>query len=250
MRVGRAIPYTLSMKLFMRHMLPGLWLIAAIPMSALILAALNTVFNTDGEPEDAILAVGFILGHLLTGYLWSHTLLRRVGLPASKLANLIAGIGYALTVVSIHHSFGLFDRLIILLAVKGTIHLEFGVIFVTWTGIVAGGTGLALGIGLKAWRLALKMLVSGFLTGAGVFLMTAYVMDRLGFRVGVPRTDGIPNMPVVTLLGIWLVALAGTGVFSLILAKNRLTVSTHSGPAAEDFPVNDPIIISEFSFPE
>ena len=57
-------------------------------------------------------------------------------------------------------------------------------IFTVWTGLVCGGTGLALGIGLRDWKLALKLLGLGIITGAGIFLAVAFLMDLIGFRIG------------------------------------------------------------------
>jgi hypothetical protein len=64
----------------------------------------------------------------------------------------------------------------------------------------------------------------GFLIGAVVFYVVTILMDGIGFRVGTPRADGIPSMPVITLLGIWLTALVGTGVFTRILnSRNNIS---------------------------
>jgi hypothetical protein len=211
-------------------MLPGLWLIAAIPITMLVVAPLSLALNMGTDTDNPILIAGFSLGHIATGYLWAQALLRRAEMPKNRLAALAAGIGFALFVVGGYGAFAVFDTLIDLLGVRGinTEHLEFGVIFVTWTGLVAGGTGLALGLGMRDWKLALKLLASGFLTGAGVFLAIALLMDRASFRVGEPRPDGIPSMPVITVLGIWSAALVGSGVFGWVLRSGKSSVQAEA----------------------
>lgn len=211
-------------------MLPGFWLMAALPISALILVPIGEVFNMSTDLEDPVLAFGFATGFLISGYLWSRALLRRAGISTGRLAKLAAGTGFALSIIAVEVQPAVLDSLPELVGVQGITHLEFKVIFMIWTGIATGVTGLALGLGLKRWRLALKLLFSGFLTGSAVFLVVALFMDAVGFRVGVPRADGIPSMPVVTLLGIWLAALIGTGVFWLVLSRNEIVKETAEFP--------------------
>ena len=79
----------------------------------------------------------------------------------------------------------------------------------------------ALGLGLKDWKQALQFLGLGFLTGAGVFLWIAVLMDWAGFRVGTARADGVPSMPMITILGIWTAALVGSGVFGRLLQAGK-----------------------------
>lgn len=209
------------MKTFLRYMVSGLWLIAAIPLSMLIMWPLSLALNMGTDFEDPRLLIGFGLCHFVAGFLWARALFRRAGRPDNRLACLSAGIGFALFVLGMYPLFSIFDPLIDLPGVRGTEHLEFRVIFVTWTGLVTGGTGLALGLGLRDWKGALKFLGLGFLTGAGVFLLIAVLMDWAGFRVGTPRADGIPSMPVITFLGIWAAALVGSAVFGRLLQAGR-----------------------------
>lgn len=209
------------MKTFLSYMVPGLWLIAAIPLSMLVMWPLSLALNMGTDFDDPRLLIGFFLGHIATGTLWARALFRRAGRPKYLLASLAAGIGFALFVIGAYPLFSIFDPLLDLPGVRGTEHLEFRVIFVTWTGLVTGGTGLALGLGLKDWKQALQLLGVGFLTGAGVFLWIAVLMDWAGFRVGTPRADGIPSMPVITIFGIWTAALVGSGVFGRLLQAGK-----------------------------
>lgn len=218
------------MKGFLRNMLPGFWLMMALPISGLILLPIGEVFDMSSDMEDPILAMGFAAGHLISGYLWSRALLRRAGLSTGRLARLAAGIGFAVSIIVIEVQPTILDSLTQLVGVQGTTHLEFMAIFVAWTGFSTGITGLALGLGLKRWLLSLRLLASGFLTGSAVFLTIALIMDAIGFRVGVPRADGIPSMPVVTFLGIWLAALVGTGVFWVVLSRSKGTAETVGAP--------------------
>lgn len=214
-------------------MLPGIWLILAIPVTVLILLPLGKLLNMSSEIDDPLLAAGFVSSHVLTGYLWARGLTRRAGMPASRLSNLAAGIGFAVSIIAVELNPTLLDSMVALPAVQGTTHLEFKVVFVTWTGFATGLTGFALGLGLKRWQLALKLLVTGFLTGAGIFLTVAVLMDGLGFRVGVARADGIPSMPIVTALGVWLAALVGTGVFWLVLSRSEVAEISAGSPPLE-----------------
>lgn len=219
------------MKTFLCFMVSGLWLMAALPISALILLPIGEIFNMSSKMEDPVLIVGFAIGHLISGYLWSRSLTRRAGLSANRRAYLAAGIGYAISIIGVEINGDIFERLGNLPFTNGATHLGFGVIFVTWTGLVTGLTAMALGIGLKNWRLAFKLLIVGFFTGATVFLVVAFLMDLIGFRVGVPRVDGIPSMPIVTALGIWLTALIGSGALGFILitgARENETAESYS----------------------
>jgi len=60
---------------------------------------------------------------------------------------------------------------------------------------------------------------TGFLGGGGTFLVVAFLMDLIGFRVGAPRADERFTMLVVSMLGIWSAALVGSAVFGKVLAK-------------------------------
>lgn len=218
-----------------RPALAGLWLMTAIPASILFAFPLREFLNLEPALED-ILGVSLIsLVHFASGYLWARSLGRRAGLPDNKMMNFAAGLGFALFVIGGRSALIKLDPFINrwLLPIQGSTHLEFGAIFVTWTGLVAAGSGLALGLGRKDWQLAVKLLGLGFLCGAGVFMVAAFLMDLLGFRVGGTSPGGLPAMPIVTLLGIWTAALVGSAVFGAVLNKYRVQLnelSPHLGP--------------------
>lgn len=202
-----------------RPFLAGFWLIAAIPVSILIVLPFATII--DLEVDESIGLTAVFLVHFAAGFMWARSLGRRTGRSDNRMMNLAAGIGFTLFVWGGRAAFVAFDPIISrwFRIFQGAVHLEFGAIFVVWTGLVTGGTGLAVGTGLRDWKLALKLLGLGLVSGAGVFLVVAFLMDLIGFRVGTPRADEIPSMVVTTLLGIWGAALVGTALFGKMLAR-------------------------------
>jgi len=153
-------------------------------------------------------------------------LVRRSGWKASRRTGLAGAIGFLATILVVELGgydplFGsIMKALNITQTVAGT-HDEFYVVFVVWTGIVTGGCGLAVGLALKQPGVALKLLGLGLVCGAVIFLVVALVMEALGFRVGTPRPDGLPSMPIVTILGIWVTALIGSELFGQVLARHK-----------------------------
>jgi hypothetical protein len=135
--------------------------------------------------------------------MWTRSLSFRSGLANNKMMNIAGGLAFTLLViggrflVTEHDLRNVFDPLF-----HYKQHLSYGTVFVIWTGLVVGGTGLTLGISLKDWKLALKLLGAGLLSGGGTFLVVAFLMDLIGFRVGAPRADERFTMLVVSILGI------------------------------------------------
>ena len=196
----------------------GFWLMAAIPAYLPILFLLTEVFDLEFESPPARFI--FFLIHFATGYLWARSLGRRSGLADNKLMNVFGGLGFSLLViwlfilppgsalqVQVDHWIDSF---------KGKGNFEFGAIFAPWTGLVCGISGFALGVGLKDLKLALKLLVLGFLTGLGLYLAIMFTMQLLGFKVG----SGRPVMLPTTFLSMWSTALVGSAVFGKVLAKS------------------------------
>jgi hypothetical protein len=196
-----------------RPFVAGFWLVAAIPASIIVVIplALLTQFNMD-EP---IGLSALVLTHFFCGYLWSRSLSRRAGRLDSWMRNVAAGIGFTFFVWGGRAGVAGIDALFAQWAspFQGKLHLEFASIFVLWTGLVTGGTGSFLGLGTLDWKLALRLLLLGFVSGATTFLIVAFFMDMFGFRVGTPRPDGLPSMVITTLLGIWSTALVGSAIF-------------------------------------
>ena len=202
-----------------RPFVAGFWLIAAIPASIIVVIPLAVLTEFDMDEPFGLSAL--VLTHFFCGYLWSRSLCRRAGRLDNWMMNFAAGIGFTLFVwggraavveleSAIPHWSELFQR---------KIHIEFAATFVLWTGLVTGGTGLMLGLGAIDWKLALRLLLAGFISGAGMFLIVAFFMDMFGFRVGTPRPDGLPSMVITTLLGIWSAALVGSAIFGRELMR-------------------------------
>ena len=210
------------MKAFLKATLPGLWLILALPLAALLLWPLDRIFRMGSQANDFALMSVFLFSHVVTGYFWVRSLLHRAGHTENWIAGISAGLGFGLSIIGGYWaSETIFPAIIERIGVENTEHLEFQVIFVAWTAMVTGITGFGLGLGLKNWPLALKLGASGLLIGGGTFYLVALLLDTAGFRVGTPRPDGLPSMPIITVIGIWLAALLGTGMFNAILRQNR-----------------------------
>jgi len=213
--------------------LAGIWLIAALPIAVMIMFPLNSFIHR----QSLVNQIGLPLVGLAfsgTAYLWANTLLRRSGWEASWRTGLAGALGLVMTILGVEfRGYDLiFANLMKLFNVTQTVggtNDEFYVVFVTWTGIVTGGCGLAIGLAIKRPGLALKLLGSGFLTGALVFLLVALAMERVGFQVGTVRPDGIPSMPVVTILGIWITALIGSELFGRLLARHQMIEASARG---------------------
>lgn len=204
----------------------GFWLIAMLPIAIVIvypLTATNWIHRQDLREMIGIPLLATIFGS--TAYLWANALVRRSGWHASWRTGLAGTLGVLLTIMLVYLGFEqVFSPVLKLLHITKTqagTRNEFLAIFVIWTGIVTGGSGLAVGLSIRQVRLALKMLGLGFLCGMVVFLVIALWMELIGFRVGSLRPDGIPSMPVVTILGIWITALIGSELFGRMLARQR-----------------------------
>ena len=157
-------------------------------------------------------------------YMWTRALVTRSGLDASIAVGLVGavfflGSVFGLLVVGEPFFDIIFKGLNIPQTGSGT-RPEFYVIFVLWTGIVTGGTGFGVGLALIRLKLAFKLLLAGLVCGAAVFFAVAFIMEIAGFKVGTPRPDGIPSMPIVTVLGICSAALVGSEIFGRIIARN------------------------------
>jgi hypothetical protein len=203
-----------------RPFVAGFWLIAAIPASIIVVIPLTVLTGFDMDEPIGLSAL--VLTHFFCGYLWSRSLCRRSGRSDSRMMNVAAGIGFTFfvwggraAIVELESTFPHWFA-----PFQGKIHFEFATIFVLWTGLVTGGTGLMLGLGAIDWKLSLRLLLSGFIIGAGTFLIIAFFMDMFGFRVGTPRPDGLPSMVITTLLGIWSAALVGSAIFGWELMKS------------------------------
>lgn len=196
----------------------GFWLIAALPMTVIILLPVAGILGLGDDVTERPVLVAMFMVHCVTGYLWARSLSRRTGLPDDKLMNISGGIGFALGVVGILMAIPEFDQTPIdrwLAKFDGAGNLEFGALFAPWSGLACGISGFALGIGLKDLKLALKLLVLGFSTGLGLYLAVMFTLELLGFKVG----SGRPVMLPATFLSMWSAALVGSAIFGRMLTK-------------------------------
>lgn len=204
-----------------RPFLAGFWLIPAIPVFAFVVLPIMMRLGVDDLYSPAGVTVMFIV-HFAAGYMWARSLGMRSGLPQNRMMNIFGGFGFA---------FGVVGLLILYVAdfpienainpwvesFEGVGNLVFGALFAPWTGLACGISGFALGFGLRNLKLALKLLVLGFITGLGLYLAIMFTMELLGFKVG----SGRPVMLPTTFLSMWVTAFVGSELFGRILEKSK-----------------------------
>lgn len=208
---------TLNTPKSQRPFLAGLWLFTAIPISLLIAGSLEILSNFNFDTNDSISHVILFVVHFGTGYLWARSLGRRSGLPDNGRLYLSGALGFSLSFI------GMFSFLVSFNATflkyierfNGVGNLEFGAFFAPWLGIITGISGLALGIGLRKWKLGLKMFGLGFASGFLIYLAIMFTMQLLGFTVGSGRVVMLPT----TFLSMWSTALVGSAMFGRMLAR-------------------------------
>ena len=204
-----------------RPFVAGFWLIAAIPMTVMVLLPVAGILGLGDDVTERPVLVAMFTVHCVTGYLWARSLSRHAGLRDNKLMNISGGIGFAIGVVGIAMAIPEFAQTPIdrwLAKFDGVGNLEFGALFAPWTGIAAGLAGLGLGLGLRNLKLALKLLMLGFITGLGLYLAIMFTMEMLGFKVG----SGRPVMLPTTFLSMWSAALVGSAIFGKVMAKSSI----------------------------
>ena len=210
---------TLNTSKSQRPFLAGFWLFAAIPLSLLIGGSLELLFKIKFDTNDSTSRVIMFLVHFGTGYLWARSLGRRSGLPDNRGLYLSGALGFSLSFIS------MFTFLVSLNAIflnyverfNGAGNLEFGAFFAPWLGIITGVSGLALGLGLRKWKLGLKMFGLGFVSGFFIYVAIMFSMQLLGFTVGSGRVVMLPT----TFLSMWSTALVGSGIFGKMLEKSK-----------------------------
>ena len=208
---------TLDKKKTQRPFLAGFWLFAAIPVSLLIAGPLEKLLNFELNTNDSISQVILFLAHFGTGYLWARSLGRRSGFPDNRRLYLSGALGFSLSFIGMFIFLSVFNSIFLKYTelLNGVGNLEFGGFFAPWFGLITGVSGLALGLGLRKWKLGLKMLGLGFTSGFLIYLAIMFMMQLLGFEVG----SGRPVMLPTTFLSLWTTALVGSAVFGRILAK-------------------------------
>ena len=201
--------------------LAGFWLFAAIPFSLLIGGTLEMLFKIKFDTNDSTSHVIMFLVHFGAGYLWARSLGKRSGLPDNRGLYLSGALGFSLSFIGMFTFLASFNAAFLkyIERFNGAGNLEFGAFFAPWFGLIAGISGLALGLGLKKWELGLKMFGLGFVCGFLIYVAIMFSMQLLGFTVGSGRVVMLPT----TFLSMWATALVGSGLFGKMLAKSRVT---------------------------
>ena len=202
-----------------RPFLAGFWLFAAIPISLLIGGTLELLFKINFDTNDSTSHVIMFLVHFGVGYLWARSLGRRSGLPDNRGLYLSGALGFSLSFIGMFTFLTSFNTAFLkyIERFNGIGNLEFGAFFAPWLGIITGASGLALGLGLRKWKLGLKMFGLGFATGFLIYVLIMFTMQLFGFTV----SSGRPVMLPTTFLSIWITALVGSGIFGKVLKEAK-----------------------------
>jgi hypothetical protein len=202
-----------------RPFIAGFWLFAAIPFSLLIGGSLELLFKIKFDTNDSTSYVIMFLVHFGAGYMWARSLGRRSGLPDNRWLYLSGALGFSFSFIGMFTFLTSFNATFLkyIERFNGAGNLEFGAFFAPWLGIITGVSGLALGLGLRKWKLGLKMFGVGFATGFLIYAVIMFAMQLFGFTV----SSGRPVMLPTTFLSIWITALVGSGIFGKVLAKSN-----------------------------
>jgi MFS family permease len=210
-----------STNILRRSTLSGLWLVAAMPMGILLAVAFTLPLGLRLDFENWTVQAGFILAYLSGGTLWGRAM-GRVYARQSAIWRLAVGGALGVTVpmviavvqlTEVEQNLGRY-----LVRTGLPVHMLFGVSFSLAALFIAGAAGLTLGLALKQWRLAIRLGIGGGLAGSLAFVLLAWFMHLIGFRVGGPGAEQRGTMLLVSVLGMWAAALAGSGIIGTILA--------------------------------
>ena len=199
--------------------LAGFWLFTAIPISLLIAGSLEKLLKFKFDTNDSISQVILFLVHFGIGYLWARSLGKRSGFLDKKWMYLSGALGFSLSFIGMFSFLTSFNAAFLKYVERfnGIGNLEFGAFFAPWFGLITGISGLALGIGLRKWKLGLKMFGLGFASGFLIYLAIMFTMQLLGFTVGSGRVVMLPT----TFMSMWSTALVGSGLFGRALERSK-----------------------------
>jgi hypothetical protein len=180
---------------------------------------LEKLLNFEFDTNDSISQVILFLVHFGIGYLWARSLGRRSGFSDNQWMYLSGGLGFSLSFIGMFSFLTSFNAAFLKYVDRfnGVGNLEFGAFFAPWFGLIAGVSGLALGLGLRKWKLGMKMFGLGFVSGFLIYLMIMFAMQLLGFKVGSGRVVMLPT----TFLSMWATALVGSGLFGRVLEMSK-----------------------------
>lgn len=199
--------------------LAGLWLFAAIPVSLLVGGSLELLFKIKFDTNDSTSHLIMFLVHFGAGFLWARSLGKRSGLPDNRWLYLSGALGFSLSFIGMFTFLASFNAAFLkyIERFNGVGNLEFGAFFAPWLGIITGVSGLALGLGIRKWKLGLKMFGMGFATGFLIYLAIMFTLQLFGFSVG----SGRPVMLPTTFLSLWVTALVGSALFGKVLKRSK-----------------------------
>ena len=202
-----------------RPFIAGFWLFAAIPISLLIGGSLELLFGFKFDTNDSNSHVILFLVHFGVGYLWARSLGMRSGLPYNRGLFLSGALGFSLSFIGMFTFLTSFNAAFLkyIERFNGAGNLEFGAFFAPWLGLITGVSGLALGLGLRKWKLGLKMFGLGFVSGFLIYVAIMFTMQLFGFTVGSGRVVMLPT----TFLSLWVTALVGSQLFGKVLEKSK-----------------------------
>jgi hypothetical protein len=99
------------------------------------------------------------------------------------------------------------------------VHVIFTLLFVPAAFFVASIGGLAIGIALKDYKLAVRLALGAGLAAALGFLLVDLVMDAVGYRVGAPGAAERATMLTVMMAGNLATSLAGGAALGFMLSS-------------------------------
>ncbi|HSG43974.1 MAG TPA: hypothetical protein VLA72_12535 [Anaerolineales bacterium] len=177
------------------------------------------MFKIKFDTNDSTSHVIMFLVHFGAGYLWARSLGKHSGFPDNRGLYLSGALGFSLSFIGMFTFLTSFNAAFLnyIERFTGIGNLEFGAFFAPWLGIISGVSGLALGLGLRKWKLGLKMFGIGFISGSLIYLAIMYTMQLFGFEVG----SGRPVMLPTTFLSMWITALVGSALFGRMLEKSK-----------------------------
>jgi hypothetical protein len=207
--------------ILLRSAVAGLWLVLALPAGIVCVLLVSRLSATALAIEDPVFFIPFLVPFVLAGALWARSLGRIAGYASWPL--IVAGaVGVA---VPTRLMFAVLTwveaNLARILSAGLPIHIVFTIAFATAALLLAGSGGLALGLSLRSARLAARLAFAGGGVGALTFLAVAIGFDLAGFRVGAPNAEQRATMLVVSIVGLWATALAGSAAIGRALTRAK-----------------------------
>jgi hypothetical protein len=202
-----------------RSAVAGLWLVLALPVGIVCVLVVSRLSGTNLTVERPAFFIPFLAPFVLAGALWARSLGRIAG-RASWSIVAAGAIGVAIpTRFMVAVLSWVEANLARILSAGLPIHVVFMIAFASVALLLAGSGGLALGLGLRSVRLAARLALVGGGVGALAFLAVAIGFDLVGFRVGAPNAEQRATMLVVSIVGLWATALAGSAAIGRALAS-------------------------------